>query len=241
MHEHVQQITMSRTWFDLGSLSMQFIHIHRRNHAGLWENGLISQNSKSRYNVLLYSLANNCPVLHNRYHMPLCISQAWFINRRRKENKPEQVAPLSFVGVVPSAVAMAASPAMYVVPAIAAQPMPAAVKKVAAPTVPRIPAAPGVHGAAFAAVMPVERNEDYSELIEAAKHTIEGYREDGPVLGFIFDRPPMLTGSKRKNEADLGPLGDFYPAMGPIKVELGKFLQNIFVLIKFILQTNINE
>ena len=170
----------------------------------------------------------NCRCLScHPYFIVHAITQAWFINRRRKEKKPEQVAPLSFVGVMPSTIAMATSPAMYVVPAIATQQLPAAVKKVAAPSVPRIPAAPGVHGAAFTAVMPIERNEDYTDLIEAAKHTIEGYREDGPVLGFVFDRPPMLSGSKRKNEADLGPFGDFHPSVGPIKVNLGYSMHDI--------------
>ena len=46
-----------------------------------------------------------------------------------------------------------------------------------------------------------ERNEDFSDLIEAAKATIEGFREDGPPLGFVFDRPPIAVGAKRKNSS----------------------------------------
>ena len=45
------------------------------------------------------------------------------------------------------------------------------------------------------------RNEDFAELIEAAKAGIEGYREDGPPLGFVFDRPPLSLPAAAKRKA----------------------------------------
>jgi hypothetical protein len=35
---------------------------------------------------------------------------------------------------------------------------------------------------------------DLQELIEAAASSIDGYRTDGPELGFFFDDPPMAAG-----------------------------------------------
>ena len=114
---------------------------------------------------------------------------------------------------------------MYVVPATAAhqvQRPPAAVKKVAPPNVLRIPPeAAIIHGFGMplgvaSMMVPMDRNEDFAELIEAAKATIEGHRDDGPALGFVFDRPPCLvTGIKRKNDGDYG-IGEFNPLSGKV-------------------------
>ncbi len=45
--------------------------------------------------------------------------------------------------------------------------------------------------------------EDYAELIEAAKATIPGYRADGPPLGFLFDDPFGVDPSLKRQKVVL--------------------------------------
>ena len=68
-----------------------------------------------------------------------------------------------------------------------------------------------------------EGNEDFGDLIEAAKATIEGFREDGPPLGFVFDRPPLAAGAKRKSSSlDYASVGELDHLQQPFgKASLG--------------------
>jgi len=136
--------------------------------------------------------------------------QAWYINRRRKDKRPEQVVPavpmmlnmgggaMSHAFMPPAAVYL---PPVAPLPIVAPAPAPRKTPTKKVPSTGRIAKAPASFGQSVPSASGAQSsgsNNDYCDLIEAAKATIEGYREDGPPLGFVFDQPPMAAGAKRK-------------------------------------------
>ena len=140
------------------------------------------------------------------------------------------IQPVYHQAVGGAAAPFAAFPAAVYAAPVVPPPKKTPAKKKSAPAAARVAAhaapaagfygAAPVHPAAYSMPGPAERNEDYAELIEAAKATIEGYREDGPVLGFVFDRPAVSVGVKRSLH-DRGEVEEHYQ---PGKVGAGACL-----------------